>query len=150
MAHDHSHEHGGYSHDQLARGKKRGGNKGGLAVTFRPDITTFMVAEAIGGLLTGSLTLLADAGHMLSDSASLGLAFFAAWLARLQAGRVLAALAHGVTLVAISSIWIFNEAYQRLQEPPGILGGWMLAVTVLALVVNIVGIFILSRAEQKA
>jgi cobalt-zinc-cadmium efflux system protein len=109
-----------------------------------------MVAEAIGGLLTGSLTLLADAGHMLSDSASLGLAFFAAWLARLQAGRVLAALAHGVTLVAISSIWIFNEAYQRLQEPPGILGGWMLAVTVLGLVVNIVGIFILSRTEQKA
>jgi len=52
--------------------------------------------------------------------------------------------------VAISSIWIFNEAYQRLQEPPGILGGWMLAVIVLGLVVNIVGIFILSRAEQKA
>jgi cobalt-zinc-cadmium efflux system protein len=126
-----------------------GGNKGGLAVTFRPDHHVHG-RRGHRGLLTGSLTLLADAGHMLSDSASLGLAFFAAWLARLQAGRVLAALAHGVTLVAISSIWIFNEAYQRLQEPPGILGGWMLAVTVLGLVVNIVGIFILSRAEQKA
>jgi cobalt-zinc-cadmium efflux system protein len=118
-----------------------------------------MVVEVIGGLLTGSLALLADAGHMLSDSASLGLAFFAAWLAGkpptpnrsfgYKRAEILAALVNGVTLVAIS-IWIFVEAYRRLQEPPEILGGWMLAVAILGLVVNLVGAFILSRSEGES
>jgi len=118
-----------------------------------------MVVEVIGGLLTGSLALLADAGHMLSDSASLGLAFFAAWLAAkpptpnrsfgYKRAEILAALVNGVTLVA-SSIWIFVEAYRRLQEPPEILGGWMLAVATLGLVVNIVGALILSRSEGES
>ncbi len=89
------------------------------------------VAEVVGGLLTGSLALLADAGHMLSDNLSLGLALFAAWLAGrpatpersfgYQRAEILAALFNGVTLVAIS-IWIFVEAYSRLREPPEILG----------------------------
>jgi cobalt-zinc-cadmium efflux system protein len=152
MAHDHSHEHGGHPHGVRSA---EGGNKRALAVTF-VLITAFMVIEAIGGLLTGSLALLADAGHMLSDSASLGLAYFAVWLAAkpptpnrsfgYKRAEILAALANGVTLVVIS-IWIFYEAYRRLQEPPEILGGWMLAVAGLGLVVNIAGVFILSRAE---
>jgi cobalt-zinc-cadmium efflux system protein len=97
---------------------------------------TFTVAEVVGGLLTGSLALLADAGHMLSDNLSLGLALFAAWLAGrpatpersfgYQRAEILAALFNGVTLVAIS-IWIFIEAYRRFESPPEILGGWMLA-----------------------
>src|ERR671915_2394052 len=106
---------------------------------------TFTVAEVVGGLLTGSLALLADAGHMLSDNLSLGLALFAAWLAGrpatpersfgYQRAEILAALANGVALVAIS-IWIFIEAYARLWEPPEILGGPMLAVATLGLLVN--------------
>jgi cobalt-zinc-cadmium efflux system protein len=149
MAHDHS-------HGEVRRAG--GGNKRALAVTF-VLITTYMVVEAVGGLLTGSLALLADAGHMLSDSASLGLAFFAVWLAAkpptpnrsfgYKRAEILAALANGLTLVLIS-IWIFYEAYRRLQEPPEILGGWMLAVAVLGLVVNIAGAFILSRAEGES
>jgi cobalt-zinc-cadmium efflux system protein len=149
MAHDHSH---GVSSSAGA------GNKRALALTF-VLITTFMVVEAIGGLLTGSLALLADAGHMLSDSVSLGLASFAVWLAAkpptpnrsfgYRRAEILAALANGVTLVVIS-IWIFYEAYRRLQEPPEILGGWMLAVAALGLVVNIAGAFILSRAEGES
>src|SRR5215211_7864476 len=88
---------------------------------------SFTVAEVVGGLLTGSLALLADAGHMLSDNLSLGLALFAAWLAQRPAtpnksfgyrrAEILAALANGVTLVAVS-IWVFVEAYSRLKEPP--------------------------------
>src|ERR687896_1235656 len=111
------------------------------------------VAEVVGGLLTGSLALLADAGHMLSDNLSLGLALFAAWLAGRPAtpeksfgykrAEILAALANGVTLVAIS-IWIFVEAYSRLQEPPEILGGPVLAVATLGLLVNAAGAVILS------
>jgi cobalt-zinc-cadmium efflux system protein len=119
---------------------------------------SFTVAEIVGGLLTGSLALLADAGHMLSDNLSLALALFAAWLAGqpvtpersfgYQRAEILAALFNGVTLVAIS-IWIFIEAYSRLREPPEILGGWMLAVAALGLLVNTAGALILSRSEGE-
>jgi cobalt-zinc-cadmium efflux system protein len=119
---------------------------------------TFTVVEVVGGLLTGSLAMLADAGHMLSDNLSLGLALFAAWLAGrpatpersfgYQRAEILAALFNGVTLVVIST-WIFTEAYSRLREPPEILGGWMLAVAALGLLVNIAGALILSRSESE-
>jgi cobalt-zinc-cadmium efflux system protein len=121
--------------------------------------TVFMVAEVVGGLLTGSLALLADAGHMISDTFSLGVALFAVWLAERPAtpnrsfgykrAEILAALFNGVTLVAIS-VWIFIEAYRRLWEPPEILGGWMLAVAALGLVVNVAAAFILSRSGGES
>jgi cobalt-zinc-cadmium efflux system protein len=92
---------------------------------------------------------------MLSDNLSLGIALLAAWLAGRPAtheksfgykrAEILAALANGVTLVAIS-IWIFVEAYSRLQEPPEILGGPVLAVATLGLLVNAAGAVILSRS----
>ncbi|MDQ4106800.1 MAG: cation diffusion facilitator family transporter [Actinomycetota bacterium] len=129
-----------------------------LAITLALT-TTFMVAEVIGGLITGSLALLADAGHMLSDSASLALALFAFWLSGRPAtpdrsfgykrAEILAALANGVALVAIS-IWIFVEAFRRLQDPPEILGGWMMVVAVIGLFVNVAGALILSRAEGES
>ena len=117
---------------------------------------SFTVAEVVGGLLTGSLALLADAGHMLSDNLSLGLALFAAWLAGrpatpersfgYQRAEILAALLNGMTLVAIS-VWIFVEAYSRLEgEPPEILGGPMLVIAALGLLVNAAGAMILSRS----
>ena len=119
---------------------------------------TFTVVEVVGGLITGSLALLADAGHMLSDTLSLGLALFAAWLAGrpatpersfgYQRAEILAALFNGITLVAIS-IWIFVEAYSRLREPPEILGGWMLVVAALGLIVNVAGALILSRSDGE-
>ena len=115
----------------------------------------FLVVEVVGGLLTGSLALLADAAHMASDSASLALALFAFWLSGkpptpnrsfgYKRAEILAALANGVTLVAVS-IWIFVEAYRRIAEPPEILGGWMLAVAVAGLVVNLVGALVLFRS----
>ena len=120
---------------------------------------TFTAAEVVGGLLTGSLALLADAGHMLSDNLSLGIALLAAWLAGRPAtpeksfgykrAEILAALASGVTLVAIS-IWIFVEAHSRLREPPEILGGWMLAIAAIGLLVNAAGALILSRAASES
>src|SRR5215210_2346056 len=109
-----SHGHVGHSHG----GGKGGGSRRALAVAFAIN-TAFIVVEAVGGFLTGSLALLADAGHMLSDSVSLGLALFASWIAAkpptpnksfgYKRAEILAALANGVTLVAIS-IWIFYEA----------------------------------------
>ncbi len=114
--------------------------------------SAFLVAEVVGGLIAGSLALLADAGHMLSDSVSLGVALFAAWLAGRPGGpsrtfgyrraEILAALFNGVTLVAIS-IWIFIEAGMRFSDPPEVEAGLMLAVAVGGLLVNLVAARIL-------
>jgi cobalt-zinc-cadmium efflux system protein len=146
VAHEHQHE--------TARGESRRA----LAVTLALT-ASFTVVEVVGGLLTGSLALLADAGHMLSDNLSLGVALFAAWLAGrpetpeksfgYKRAEILAALANGVTLVAIS-IWIFAEAFSRLREPPEILGGPMLAIAALGLIVNVVGAVVLSRSGGES
>lgn len=129
-----------------------------LAIVFALT-TAFVVVEVVGGVLTGSLALLADAGHMLSDSLSLSLALLAAWLAKavatparsfgLRRAEILAALANGVTLVAVS-LWIFVEAFRRLNEPPEILGGWMLAVAGVGLLVNAGGAMILMRGDRES
>ena len=118
----------------------------------------YTVCEIVGGWLTGSLALLADAGHMLGDSAALALALVAAWLAARPAtpersfgyrrAEILAALANGVAL-AVIAIWVFIEAVQRLDSPREILGGWMLAVALIGLVVNAVAAGILSRAGDN-
>jgi cobalt-zinc-cadmium efflux system protein len=120
---------------------------------------SFTAVEIIGGLLTGSLALLADAGHMLSDNFSLGIALFAAWLAGrpstpeksfgYRRAEILAALANGMTLVAIS-VWIFMEAYARLREPAEVLGAPMLIVATLGLLVNAVGAAILYRSGGES
>jgi cobalt-zinc-cadmium efflux system protein len=148
VADTHGHQH------ETARGESRRA----LAVTLALT-ASFTVVEVVGGLLTGSLALLADAGHMLSDNLSLGVALFAAWLAGrpetpeksfgYKRAEILAALANGVTLVAIS-IWIFAEAFSRLREPPEILGGPMLAIAALGLIVNVVGAVVLSRSGGES
>jgi cobalt-zinc-cadmium efflux system protein len=147
MGHHHDHSH---DHSNAARRA--------LAIVFALT-AGFMVVEVVGGLLTGSLALLADAGHMLSDAVSLGVALFAVWLAARPAtpqrsfgykrAEILAALFNGVTLVAIS-VWIFYEAYRRLSEPPEILGGPMLAVAVVGLLVNFAGAAILARSGGES
>ncbi len=120
---------------------------------------TFTVVEVVGGIVTGSLALLADAAHMLSDNASLGIALFAAWLAGRPAGpsrtfgyrraEILAALFNGVTLVAIS-IWIFIEAADRFGDPPEIEAGLMLGIAVAGLVVNLLAARILRRHARQS
>jgi cobalt-zinc-cadmium efflux system protein len=122
-------------------------------------LTGYTVVEVIGGLLTGSLALLADAGHMLSDVMSIGLALFAIWLAQrpptfarsfgYQRAEILVALLNGATLVAIA-IWIFVEAYQRFSDPPDVLGGWMLAVAAVGLLVNVLAAVILWRRQSDS
>src|SRR5215218_2943963 len=147
---------GHHEHEHTAN--VRHGNRRALAVVLALT-ASFTVVEIIGGLLTGSLALLADAGHMLSDNLSLGVALFAAWLAGRPAtpersfgyrrAEILAALANGVTLVAIS-VWVFVEAYARLREPSEVLGGPMLAVAALGLLVNAVGAAILYRSGSES
>ena len=107
----------------------------------------YMVAEAVGGWLTGSLALLADAGHMLTDVAALALALIAVWFASRPATprktfgyyrlEILAALINGVALVLISFL-IFYEAYHRWAQPPLVKSGLMIVVATGGLAVNLV------------
>ena len=144
-------------HDHGAAGHSHGaGNE--RAIGIAALLTgTFMFAEVIGGIVSGSLALLADAGHMLTDFASLVLAWFAFRLARRPADwkrsygfdrfSVLAAFVNGLSLFAIA-IWITVEAYHRLNEPNEVIGGIMLWVALGGLLVNILAFWILSRGES--
>jgi cobalt-zinc-cadmium efflux system protein len=115
-----------------------------------------MVVEVVGGLISGSLALLADAAHMLSDVAALGVALGAIWLAErpptlrrsfgYQRAEILAALFNGIALMVVS-LWIFYEAYRRLSESHEVLGGTMLAVAIVGLIVNLLAAYVLARAE---
>jgi cobalt-zinc-cadmium efflux system protein len=115
----------------------------------------FAGVEAATGLVAGSLALLADAAHMLSDALALGLALFAAWLARRPAtpersfgwrrAEVLAALTNALVLVVLGG-WILWEAAQRLTDPPDVTGGWVLAAGVAGLAVNLAAARVLHGA----
>jgi cobalt-zinc-cadmium efflux system protein len=120
---------------------------------------SYTAVEVVGGIVASSLALLADAVHMLSDNVALGLALVAAWLATKPAtpersygykrAEVLAALANGVTLVALS-IWIFVEAAMRLRDPGDVLGGWMLAIALVGLAVNLAAGIVLMRTRSHS
>jgi len=114
--------------------------------------TAFMVAEAVGGWLSGSLALLADAGHMFTDAGALGLSLFAMRMAQRPANtektfgyvrlEILAALVNGATLLVIAGL-IVVEAWHRLEDPVPVDAGVMLTVASLGLGVNIVGALLL-------
>jgi cobalt-zinc-cadmium efflux system protein len=116
-----------------------------------------MVAEAVGGVLTNSLALLADAGHMLSDVGSLALAVFAMGVAQrpptlrrtfgYQRAEILAALVNGATLVA-AAVWILVEAWQRLRTPPEVNGLPMLGIAAGGLLVNLVSMLLLHGGRN--
>ena len=114
----------------------------------------FMIVEVIGGLLTNSLALLADAGHMLTDVAALALSLLAIWLARRPAtpsrsygflrAEILAAFINAATLVVLS-IFIFIETFRRIGEPPEVDSVPMLAVAIAGLAANGASAWVLSR-----
>lgn len=119
----------------------------------------FMVAEAVGGLLTGSLALIADAGHMLTDSISLVLAYVAYRMSerpgtsRMTYGfdrlKVLVAYTNGVTVLAIA-LWIMAEAVERYMSPAPVLGGAMLVIAAFGLLVNVGVFFVLHGGDRES
>jgi cobalt-zinc-cadmium efflux system protein len=145
MGHDHGHDH------------THGANKKALWISFI-IITGYMLVEAVGGFLTNSLALLSDAGHMLSDSVSLGIGLLAFTLGEKVADysktygykrfEILAAVFNGVTLVLIS-LYIFYEAYHRFMEPPEVASTGMLVIASIGLVVNIIVAWILMRGDTE-
>lgn len=143
-----------HGHIPSAAGK----NKKSLAIVF--GLTTFyLIVEVIGGLWTGSLALLADAGHMLTDVAGVGLALLAIWFAERPASatrtygyyrvEILAALTNAVVLILIS-LYILYEAYERFRNPPEVQSALMLGVAAIGLVVNIAGMFILRSGSKES
>lgn len=146
--HSHGHSHCGSSHAEADRRRLL------LTLTLAAG---YMIAEIIGGLISNSLALLADAGHMFSDVASLGLSAFAIWIAHRPAGsqrtfgyyraEILAALVNGATLVAVS-LFIVVEAWQRFWTPPEVQGTLMMWIAVGGLAVNLIGLVVLHGGKD--
>lgn len=155
--HDHGHSNGhGHAHGHSHAPTVSAGNE--RRVGFAALLTGgFMLAEVAGGLVSGSLALLADAGHMLTDFGALALAWFAFRLARRPADwrrtfgfdrfSVLVAFVNGLSLFVIAA-FILWEAAERLQNPPAIQAPTMLGVAVLGLVVNIIAFWLLFGADR--
>lgn len=154
----HGHDHGHDHHDHGAMGAAGPTDQNARRVLIALVLTAgFMLVEVAGGLISGSLALLADAGHMLTDAASLALALAAFRLARRPAddvktygwhrGQVLAAFVNALALLVIVG-WIAFEAVQRLIEPTPVQGQAMLAVAAVGLLVNIASFWVLHRGDQ--
>ena len=121
--------------------------------------SVFLVVEVAAGFLTGSLALLADAGHMLADAGALALALFAVWFATKPPTatktygyyrvEILAALINAVVLLVISAA-ILYEAYRRLLAPPDVLGAPMMLVAAIGLAVNLVGVWLLRAGSRES
>jgi cobalt-zinc-cadmium efflux system protein len=149
LAHDHEHSHE-HSHIHSAAGKAL---LAALLLTLG-----FSIVELIAGWRSGSLALLADAGHMVTDGASLGISALAAWLAARPPSRrhtyglgraeLLAALVNALSMLAVVFV-IGSAAWQRLQNPGTIDGATVSVVAVLGLVINLVVAWVLSRGERN-
>ena len=152
--HGHDHGHGGHDHAHDLRGASKKSLILALAL-----IGGFMFVEVVGGVLSGSLALLADAAHMLTDAASILLALVAMWIANRPAAagstfgfyrtEVLAALLNTLSLWLIAG-WIFFEAYHRFFDTPEVEGPLLLGVGVIGLVVNIAAAWVLHRAAGES
>ena len=129
-----------------------------LTAVFLLTILVFVI-ELAGGIASNSLALLADAGHMFTDVAGIGLALLAIWFAQRPASHdrtygylrleILAAVINAVLLFGIAGFVLF-EAWQRLQSPPVIASGLMLAVALLGLAVNAISLFLLRHAQKAS
>ena len=154
-AHGESCDHGHASHTHAdtstADGRRR------VAISF-VLIASFMFVEVAGGVISGSLALLADAAHMLTDAASLALAWIGYKLAARPADetrtygfarvRVLAAFTNGLALIALAA-WILIEGVQRLQSPQPVMGPLLLGIAVIGLVVNLICFAVLHGGDRE-
>lgn len=153
--HDHEDGHGHQGHSHAV--EVTAGNERRMRLVF--GLTAgYAIIQAVGGLMSGSLALVADAGHMISDAAALLLALIAYRVARRPATpeasygyhrvRVLAALANGASLLLLVA-WITYEAIRRFAQPVEVLAGPMLVVAIIGMMVNIGGFLILRAGNTN-
>jgi cobalt-zinc-cadmium efflux system protein len=151
--HAHEHGHGGHSHEVSADADRR--YLAGALVL----ITGYMLVEVVVGLMAGSLALISDAGHMLSDAASIVLALFAMTLAArpprggytfgLKRAEILSAQANGLSLLLLAG-WFTYEGIHRLIEPTDVRGALVLSTASVGIVINIAAAWLLSRANRSS
>ncbi|RZV38485.1 MAG: cation diffusion facilitator family transporter [Chromatiales bacterium] len=154
MGHDH-HDHDDHSHAHVHEADESNLKRVMIALVLTG---VFMFVEVIGGILSGSLALLADAGHMLTDTMALALAAAAFHVSKRPPGgnltygyqrfQILAAFVNGLSLLFIVG-WILFEAIQRFISPRDILGETMLVVAAAGLVVNIIAFAVLHSGDQE-
>ncbi|MBW7455575.1 cation diffusion facilitator family transporter [Paenibacillus sepulcri] len=147
--HDHDHGHHGHHHNHA-----RAGNKKGLAIALSITVG-IMFLEFFGGLVTNSLALLSDSGHMLSDASALALSLVALWFAARPSSskrtfgfhrfEILAALFNGVALFVIAAFIVW-EAIQRFGSPPTVASGPMMLIAAIGLLANVGSAFALMRS----
>lgn len=150
--HDHDHAHHGAHHHH------HGGSTRALAIALAITLS-LMVVEVIGSFVTGSLALLADAGHMLTDVAALAISLLAAWLMRrptttqrtfgFHRAEILAALLNGLALIALS-LYVAYEAIGRLAAPPAVESGPLLVIAGFGLLANLVSGAVLLRSSDES
>lgn len=158
----HQHHHGpddsGHAHHHHGPGHRHHHARSTRALAWSLGLTiVILVAEGIGGWVSNSLALLADAGHVLTDAGALALSLFVAWLARQEGSarktygylrwEILAALINGATLLLISA-WIVYEAVLRFRTPEPVIGGVMLWVAVLGFALNAVAVWLLHDVRD--
>ncbi|MFL5845422.1 MAG: cation diffusion facilitator family transporter [Solirubrobacteraceae bacterium] len=150
MSHDHSHHH--------HHGVSADADQGKLAIALGL-ILSFMAVEVVVGVLTGSLALLSDAAHMLTDAVAIGLALVAARLAArpaagamtygLKRAEILSAQFNGATLL-VMALFIVYEGIRRLVDPPDVDGTPLLVVALIGVVVNLAATWVLARADRRS
>ncbi|MFF3514130.1 cation diffusion facilitator family transporter [Streptomyces sp. NPDC002573] len=155
---DHGHAHGPGGHAGHSHGVSADADRRWLAAALSL-ITVFMAAEVVVGILAGSLALLSDAAHMLTDAASIVLALVAMRLAArparggftygLKRAEILSAQVNGLTLLLLGA-WLAYEAVRRLIAPPDVAGGPMLATALTGIVVNVAAAWCISKANRTS
>lgn len=160
--HSHSDHHGhdhaeGHDHDHSHVPVVTKDNERKILISFL-IIFSFMFVEAVGGYVSGSLALLADAGHMLTDAIALGLAYVAFRIGRWAADErrsfgyarfeVIAGLVNALTLFGIVG-WIFFEAVGRFRDPQPVLAGSMFVVALIGMLVNLFVLWFLTRGDSE-
>ena len=145
MSHDHHHHHHSRTSDRRA-----------LSIALAL-IAGFMAAEVVAGLIAGSVALLADAGHMLTDALALAAGLVAArlatrrpsgpWTFGLARAEILAAQANGITLLVVG-VWVVYGAIRRFVDPPDVRGGLVLVVALVGIVVNVAATYVPARADR--
>ena len=150
--------HAGSHHHGTASGGRTRQFSGGLRIALAITLAV-MVVEFIGGFLSNSLALIADAGHMLTDAGALGLSYFALWFSSRPATasktygfyrvEILAALLNGVLLVAVA-LFVLREAYSRFLTPPVVDAELMLVVASVGLSANLASAYVLFRTQAES
>lgn len=152
------HEHGGSGHDSHAHSVNPNADRRYLWIALLL-MAAFMVGEIVVAVLSGSLALFSDAGHMLSDVGAIGASLWAinlaarpatgAWTFGWKRAEILSAAANGITLLVVSGI-VGVEAISRLIDPPHVDGGPVLAVALVGVAVNIAAAWVLAKANRSS